>query len=181
MAISKVLAKRFNSFEAEEQWLKEQAECGWRLIDYGREGLFDETKYEFEVDLEARNVHYKIDYVHFKSDADFEDYKELFHESGWELITKNKDYDKQIFISKSNKEIFSDNLSLIKRQQRRRSGVMLSFTIFSMTAIIAAITSYFTNYDWLKSVTLIFILLTLNRLYTLYKYSKKIRHYKNIG
>ena len=88
MAITKTRGKKFRSFEAEEQWLNEQAESGWRLIDYRNNELLG-SRYIFEVDLSVKGKHYRIDFRTLKNNEEFEDYIELYHEAGWDLIAKN--------------------------------------------------------------------------------------------
>ncbi|MGN7476250.1 DUF2812 domain-containing protein [Solibacillus silvestris] len=105
MAFTRTLSKKFNSFEDEEHWLNELAQSGWRLVDYSKGGLA-ENHYHFHVDLDAKNMHYKIDYRTIKNREEFDDYKELFHETGWELIAKNHSYLKYIFISAEGRKFF---------------------------------------------------------------------------
>ena len=154
MPITKTISKKFSSFEKEEQWLNELAECGWRLIDYGRDG-FEELRYTFEVDLEARNMRYKIDFRTLKDEAEFDDYKELFSEADWTLIAKDHHYSKYIFISASAEDIFSDTNSLIERELRRRNMSMMLAMPFSIISVIMLIMYAVFRYDWLMTSTIL--------------------------
>lgn len=154
LPITKTISKKFASFEKEEQWLNELAECGWRLIDYGRDG-FEALHYTFEVDLEARNMRYKIDFRTLKDEAEFDDYKELFSEADWTLIAKDHHYSKYIFISNSAKDIFSDTNSLIERELRRRNFSWIYVITFSSISVIMLILYAVFRYDWLMTSTIL--------------------------
>lgn len=180
MAITRTLNKRFNSFEAEEQWLNELAQSGWRLVDYGKEELSD-NRYEFQVDLEAKHMRYNIDYRTLKNKEEFEDYKEIFRETGWELISKNHQYIKHIFISSEGHDIFSDQLSLIDRERRRRNTIRLYVIIFSIAAIITLIAKLFLfPHEFLNVLIIFYTVLAVKYSYTFYKSHKKIRQLQHL-
>ncbi|MEK4129648.1 DUF2812 domain-containing protein [Solibacillus sp. FSL W8-0474] len=174
MAITRTLNKRFNSFEAEEQWLNELAQSGWRLVDYDKKEI-GENYYVFQVDLDAVKMRYKIDFRSLKDKEEFDDYKELFHEAGWELIAKNHYYMKHIFISNEGKDIYSDQLSLIDRERRRRN--IMSFYVIGFTAAVigAYIATFYFDYDWLNALIIMGIPVVIWYSYGLYKFHKKVR------
>ena len=123
-------------FEAEERWLNEQAESGWRLIDYSYNEVLG-SRYTFEVDLSAKEMRYKVDFRTLKNNEEFEDYIELYHEAGWDLIAKNYRYHKFIFISEEAKEIFTDSTSLIERERNRRKFVSIYAIYFGLSAFLS--------------------------------------------
>lgn len=180
MAITKTLRKRFISFEAEEQWLNELAQSGWRLIDYGNDE-FSDIHYTFEVDLSATEMRYKIDFRRLKNKDEFEDYKELFHEAGWDLIAKNHRYYKYIFISEKADEIFSDTTSLIEREMHRRKIVSIYVIGFGLAAILSFIAMLFKDYDWLIVLFIMYSLVTLRYSFTILKINKSISQLKQLG
>ena len=146
MGMKKVLQKKFTSFEKEEQWLNELASCGWLLVDYSKDD-FSETTYTFEQHKRAKSGHYKIDFVTFRNRADFEDYKALLEESGWDFLAKNEYYAKLILFSTDDKVLFSDQASQIMRDVRkRRAAIRLAITLLILD-VLAALAYLKFDYD----------------------------------
>ena len=138
---------KFKSFDEEEQWLTEQAQKGWRLVSYDSEE-FDDCVYKFVQDEAAKEYRYKIDFREFTSKTDFEDYKELFNETGWTLLSKNRSYVKHIFISTSGEEIFSDQASIIEREVRRYRSAKVNAIGSFVVAVIAAGLLYYFDFEY---------------------------------
>ncbi|GGE71919.1 DUF2812 domain-containing protein [Priestia taiwanensis] len=146
----KKINKKFNSFTEEEQWLQHMLNEGWVLKGYHPEKLqpctyyFDSIQYE-----EQKNRTYKIDYRVFRKEDDFLEYKSIFEDTGWTLLSIDKLYAKHIFYTNqpdANCTIFSDVESYKGREKRKmasaRNMVLVSASFF--------IVSLFTDilYDW---------------------------------
>lgn len=137
MEMQKVLQKKFTSFDAEERWLNELASFGWLLVDYSKDS-FSETTYTFEQQERAKSGHYKIDFVTFRNRADFDDYKALLEESGWDFLAKNEYYAKLILFSTNDKVLFSDQASQIMRDVcKRRAAIRLAVTLLVLGVFAA--------------------------------------------
>ncbi|CAG7640298.1 hypothetical protein PAESOLCIP111_04121 [Paenibacillus solanacearum] len=106
--------KFFTNFDEEEAWLKAMAKQGSRFVKKTSFG------YEFEP-AEPEDAEIRIDYRTFKRQDDFEDYRALFEDSGWDHIAGTKSSGHQYF-KKSGKvggeEIFSDVDSRAGRYKR---------------------------------------------------------------
>ncbi|MDQ0207786.1 DUF2812 domain-containing protein [Alkalicoccobacillus murimartini] len=128
----KTVSKRFSSFEKEEEWLLEMFKKGWKLSKYDSEE-FDESTYSFQLTSETdESIIYRIDYRELKNKEEYDEYKELFNETGWTILSKGKNYTKHIFYTTStNKKdhIFSDSLSLAGREKRKMTHSLLYFII----------------------------------------------------
>jgi hypothetical protein len=138
-AIKKV-TKHFSDFYEEEAWLQSMLSKGWILKSYDSEDVGD-CQYTFErVQSENfTNIIYKIDYRDFNKKVEFEEYKEIFEDSGWTLLSKNKWYSKHIFYTASNNaqsNIFSDQESYRDREKRKMSSLLLSATLAFIGFII---------------------------------------------
>lgn len=180
MAITRTLYKRFKSFEAEEQWLNELAQSGWRLVDYGKEEMSD-NRYEFQVDLEAKHMRYNIDYRTLKNKEEFDDYKEIFHETGWELIAKNHQYLKHIFISSEGHAIFSDQLSRVDRERRRSNTILIFIIVFGIAAIgTLSARLFFIQHEFLNVLIIFYTVLAVKYGYNFFKIKKKIRQLQQL-
>lgn len=138
----KKFTKEFKSFDVEEQWLLEQAQNGWRLVSYSSSEV-NECTYKFVQDSAAKEYRYKIDFREFGNKSDFEDYQELFKETGWTLLSKKNSEGKRIFISNSGAEIFSDQASIIEREIRRCHSDKVYALIYFLVAIISVGLFYF--------------------------------------
>lgn len=139
MGTKKVLDKKFTSFEQEEAWLNKLASHGWLLTHYSDEE-FGATTYMFEQRDEAKRGYYKLDFVAFRNRADFDDYKELMEETGWQMLAKNEHYNKLILFSTENNKLFSDRQSQLLREARKRQAAikltLLSIVLGSIGALI---------------------------------------------
>lgn len=96
--------KFFVDLAKEEQWLNEMAAQGYILA--GKTG----GSYRFESG-EPGSFVLRIDYRAFKHAADFEDYRLLFEDSGWQHIAGTKSSGAQYFLKKTadqSEDIFSD-------------------------------------------------------------------------
>lgn len=180
MAITKTLHKMFSSFEAEEKWLNELAEQGWRLIEYNSNEL-TEASYTFEVDLNAKNMRYKIDFRPIKSKEEFEDYKALFEESGWTSLAKNHRSYKYIFIAEEGREIYSDNSSYIERLQNLRKVNITQLLIFLAGSLFVVALYFIKDYDWVISCAILLTLVELKFIFTIVKCTFSIKKLKQIG
>lgn len=133
--------KHFTNFKKEEEWLQRKLDKGWLLIKYN-EDLEDGTIYTFgEIEKEAqKKLVYKIDFREFDEQEAYDEYIEVFTESGWRSLSKAKD-GKHIFYSTSpnaNKDIFSDVESFKEREMRvmnallRNGFIYLAFLLLSI-------------------------------------------------
>ena len=157
---------KFKSFDEEEQWLMEQAQKGWRLVSYDSEE-FDDCIYKFVQDEAAKEYRYKIDFREFDSKTDFEDYKELFNETGWTLLSKNRSYIKHIFISTSGEEIFSDQASIIEREVRRYRSAKVNAIGSFVTVIVAAGFLYYSDFEYKALSVVVVMFLFTTWMYTI--------------
>jgi len=122
--------------ENEEKWLAEMARQGWGL---SRKTVFG---YEFK-QIRPQDVVIRIDYRSFNTPADFEDYRMLFKDSGWEHIAGTKSSGTQYF-KKTDKEgeprIFSDTASKAARYGRL-SSLWLSLALAYLPLLVSLIYS----------------------------------------
>ncbi len=106
--------KFFFNVDKEEKWLNDQARQGRVLKNKTFGG------YEFEQADHSQAV-IRIDYRIFKTNADFEDYRVLFEDSGWTHISGTKRSGPQYFVTQSadpSMDIFSDVDSKAGRYKR---------------------------------------------------------------
>ena len=122
--------------ENEEKWLIEMAKQGLGL---SRKTVFG---YEFR-QIPPQDTVIRIDYRNFNTPADFEDYRMLFKDSGWEHIAGTKSSGIQYF-KKTDREgetqIFSDTASKAARY-RRLSSLWLSLALAYLPLLISLIYS----------------------------------------
>ena len=142
----KKISKKFDSFEAEEKWLMELAQEGWRLVSYDTAEL-GACRYKFIEDPAASQYRYQIDYRDFNSKSAYEEYKNLFDETGWTSLSKNFFYSKHIFISTSKSEIFSDRMSRLERDINRYHSAKIFIALFMLQAIITGGLYYYFNFE----------------------------------
>ena len=123
--------KFFFNLDKEEKWLNEKSNEGWELYDKKMEYKFRKTAYFPTI---------KIDYRTFKSKNDFQDYKTLFQDSGWEHIIGSKTSGKQYFKTterNASTDICSDNFSKAGRYQRMaRVWVSLALSYIPLTVVL---------------------------------------------
>ena len=134
--------KSFADFEKEERWLQAKVNEGWLLVRYHGD-IEEGTYYTFEkVDLATqRNRVYKIDFREFDAKEEYEEYIEMFTESGWTPIS-TKNNSKHIFYSESQnaiQHIFSDKESYKDREKRMIQSALKNTVIYFGFLIISII------------------------------------------
>lgn len=137
--------KKFSNFTDEEQWIQSMLQDGWILKSYDLEDE-DGNIYVFEPiqNNEQKNLIYKIDYREFNKKEDFLEYKSIFENSGWTVLSRNKGYSKHIFYTKlqnPNRDIFSDTESYRGREKRKMHSSLIS-AITSFVGFIILIILY---------------------------------------
>ncbi|WP_332633728.1 DUF2812 domain-containing protein [Halalkalibacter flavus] len=139
--------KKFTNFADEERWLQNMLQDGWILEKYGYEDE-DGCTYVFKPieNKEQQNIIYKIDYREFDKKEDFLEYKAIFEDDGWTVLSKNKWYSKHIFCAESrssNLDIFSDTESYKGREKRKIHNSLISaitgFVGFTILTILYGI------------------------------------------
>lgn len=120
-----------DDFEKEEEYLREMSLKGWHVLSVTRPGVYTFVKGE------QKEYFYKLDYK--SNQEDFETYKQLFIDAGWEYVIefnglyKGKwHYFRKEFIDGEIPDIFSDNESKIELYKRVKNtwaflGVFLFF------------------------------------------------------
>lgn len=139
----KKVYKNFYNFTEEELWLQNMWEDGWVLKQYSVENE-DGCKYIFAPAENEVHLTYKIDFREFKGKEEFEEYKEIFEDAGWTLLSPNKQYSKHILYADSTNSqtaIFSDQASYIEREKRRMSS-SLSHALSGFLILAASIILY---------------------------------------
>ncbi|MDW0117465.1 DUF2812 domain-containing protein [Sporosarcina thermotolerans] len=143
----KKVTKRFSNFSKEELWLQSMLNEGWILKSYDSEDM-DDCQYVFErIQYEEhKNITYKIDYRELKK-GEYEEYKGIFTDAGWTLLSKNSWYSKHIFYTTSSNpqsDIFSDQDSYREREKRRMSSSLVYIIIssFMFAVLIVLYTIY---------------------------------------
>lgn len=137
--------KDFMNFNKEEEWLQKRLNEGWLLIKYN-DNVDEGTIYTFErVSNESqKQIVFKIDFREFDQLDEYDDYIDMFSESGWNSLSK-KENGKHIFFTRSNnanKHIFSDTESFKAREKRmiqsslRNGMIYFGFLILSILIYI---------------------------------------------
>ncbi|MDR2547252.1 MAG: DUF2812 domain-containing protein [Lachnospiraceae bacterium] len=134
--------KFFIDFHKEEQWLVKMAAQGWQLKKQG-------PVYTFESAAPEQPT-IKIDYRHFKKQADFIEYRSLFEDSGWQHISGTKHSGNQYFKRKGayDDDIFSDTASRAGRY-KRLADMMLSIFILFLPIVFISISKGTLGIDYL--------------------------------
>ena len=125
--------KIFLRFDKEEAWLEQMARKGWLLT---QTGIFRDFR---RITPEEKTI--RIDYRIFKSRQDFNEYRTLFADSGWQHLAGTKSSGAQYFLKSgadSTEDIFSDQLSQAGRY-RRVSEMYLCTTMSLVSLLIAMI------------------------------------------
>ena len=143
-ALKKVI-KKFSDFSQEEQWLQRMLNEGWILKSYDSEDV-DDCQYVFKrVQSEnQKNIIYKIDFREFNQKGEFEEYKDIFEDAGWTLLSKDSWYSKHILYTTSTNpqiDIFSDQESYRERE-RRKMSTSLIYIILSIIMFVVLIVLY---------------------------------------
>ncbi|MGZ0712931.1 DUF2812 domain-containing protein (plasmid) [Coraliomargarita sp. W4R53] len=105
--------KVFCDFDKEEAWLNRQVGEGWLVSKVG-------FRYTF-APIEPGAVVVRIDYRPRMSATDFDDYRNLFWDAGWQHIAGSATNGNQYFASSApnpSAEIFSDAISKAQRYLR---------------------------------------------------------------
>lgn len=126
--------KYFMDFSKEEHWLGKMAADGLKLVEKSNWG-----GYVFVEGGQPEDM-YRIDYHRFKSKADFEDYRALFEDSGWRLVSGTWQSGFQYFIrinDAAGSDIFSDAPSRAGRY-KRLAAMWLSMSVV-FTPLLAAL------------------------------------------
>lgn len=129
--------KIFADFSKEEQYLNDMAKKGYIFKKHSMLGF-----YHF-LTGEMQDLKYSVDYRTFKKKKDFEDYKVMFEDFGWEHIYGTKNGGNQYFLPKnknSNLEIFSNEESATLRYKKfyQKCIVSITITIIYFTAVLAS-------------------------------------------
>lgn len=144
---NKKIHKNFMNFNEEETWLQKQLEEGWMLDRYSND--FEEgTYYTFRkiMEYERKRWIFKVDFREFDEQEEYDDYIDVFKESGWSTFSK-KGYSKHIFYTNANnpnQDIFSDVDSYIEREKRVMHASFKNGIIFT-GFLIASIVLYLLN------------------------------------
>jgi hypothetical protein len=121
-------------------------------------------------------MRYKTDFRTFKNKVEFEDYKVINYEAGWDLVAKNYRNHKFIFISKEGNEIFNDCESLIDREKNRRKFVSNYAIYFGLIALLSLLVIFIKGYNSLISPTIIVLLLVLQQAIIILKCNQAIKN-----
>lgn len=152
--------KLFSSYLEEEKWLNEQSKLGWKLVKKG-------ICYTFRKNPQQELV-YAVDYRIFKNKVDYQDYLNLFQDSGWIHVTGSKDSGEHYFSAApkqgSSVSIFSDRKSSINRYKKKAMhhfqlvSVLLCYLlafqilkIFDLKMLIEPSRAFLTSGLWKKS------------------------------
>jgi len=126
----KKVFKLFVDFDKEEDWLNHMAAEGHLVRKAG-------PLYSF-TPIAPGSAVVRIDYRPSMSAADFDDYKSLFSDAGWQHLSGSRTSGNQYFAStggRGNDEIFSEAGSKAQRY-RRALGVNASLTISFLVVLI---------------------------------------------
>ncbi len=127
----------FIDFEKEEQWLNGMAGQGQEFT--GR-NMF--SGYSFCRSEPVEKI-IRIDYRTFTKSEDFQDYRQLFEDSGWRHISGTKNSGVQYFVrtgDSADDEIFSDRASKAGRY-KRLSNMWLTFAASYLPIMVAILSS----------------------------------------
>lgn len=149
--------KIFVDMDKEETYLRSMAKAGYMLKSYNSLGF-----YTFEPG-KPQELHYKIDYRVFKNKRAFQQYRQLFQDSGWIHVCGSSYSGGQYFLPSNNNsysaEIFSDLESKAARFKRLSNQCMFAFIItlcylaafFSMNGFNFSKLGYLTPGLWEKT------------------------------
>lgn len=121
-------------FEKEEEFLNSMAQKGYHLKKYNSLGV-----YTF-LQAEPEPLRYRIDYRVFSSNAQFEQYRTLFQDAGWEHVYGTRRSGAQYFLPVPGKaqteDIFSDSESKAGRYQRFAAQSLSSLVLMIVWLIV---------------------------------------------
>ncbi|MFC2029667.1 DUF2812 domain-containing protein [Chloroflexota bacterium] len=115
--------------EKEEAWLQQMAQQGWHLSSVAP------LVYTF-VCGDPRDDVYRLDYL--TSKADYEEYKQLFQDAGWELVGEMLSWQyfrKQASAGGSN-EIYTDAESKVERYRRVLAYLLILQPVYVIWLVI---------------------------------------------
>jgi hypothetical protein len=124
--------KMFVDFDREEAWLNRKAGEGWLIVKAG-------LVYTF-APIEPGSAVVRVDYRPTMGTADFDDYRNLFWDAGWQHVAGSRGSGAQYFASFSgdtNADIFSDATS--KAQRYRKAMAMTSVLLLPFFIITVAL------------------------------------------
>ena len=124
--------KIFVDFDKEEVWLNRRAAEGWLVVKAG-------LLYTF-APIDAGSAVVRVDYRPSMSAADFDDYRNLFWDAGWQHVAGSRWSGAQYFASftgDANADIFSDPSS--KAQRYRRAMTITLALLLPFLAITIAL------------------------------------------
>ncbi|MBU5426276.1 DUF2812 domain-containing protein [Tissierella pigra] len=131
--------KLFSSYSAEEKWLNEQSNLGWKLV---KKKLF----YTFHKNTQNSSV-YAVDYRIFKNKDSYQDYLNLFQDSGWIHVAGSRLSGEQYFISLLNEDkdvsIFSDRESSQYRYKKKMINSIQGIGYLLTYLVVAILYGYF--------------------------------------
>lgn len=131
--------KLFSSYSAEEKWLNEQSNLGWKLV---KKKLF----YTFHKNTQNSLV-YAVDYRIFKNKDSYQDYLNLFQDSGWIHVAGSRLSGEQYFISLLNEDkdvsIFSDRESSQYRYKKKMINSIQGIGYLLTYLVVAILYGYF--------------------------------------
>ena len=109
--------------EKEEAWLRQMAQQGWHLTSVAP------LVYTF-VRGDPRDDVYRLDYLVSKDD--YEEYKQLFHDAGWELVGEMMgwQYFRKPASADGPNEIYTDAESKVERYRRVLAYLIIFLPIY---------------------------------------------------
>ena len=126
--------KLIADFEKEEQFLNDMSNKGYRLKKYNSLGMYSFTE------IEPQNSNYRVDYRKFKNKSQFDEYRILFQDAGWEYVYGTHRSGSQYFLPISGEaqtdDIFSDEESKSDRYKRFSAQCFSSMALMLVWFII---------------------------------------------
>lgn len=126
--------RSFLDFEKEERWLNEMAAAGWLLHKHS-------LSYRFRA-IEPGSAVVRVDYRdRVMSSAEFDAYRTLFADSGWQHVYGSRWGGSQYFATTADDpdaDIFSDVPSRLERYRRSlatRGGMAISFLVLGFVLL----------------------------------------------
>jgi hypothetical protein len=115
--------------QKEEAWLRQMAQQGWHLTSVVP------LVYTF-VRGDPRDDVYRLDYL--ASKADYDEYKQLFQDAGWELVGEmmSWQYFRKAASADGPNEIYTDAESKVERYRRVLGYLIIFLPIYLMWLVI---------------------------------------------
>lgn len=138
--------KIFVEFEKEEKYLNDMAKKGYRLKKYSAFGF-----YHF-IEDEPRDLNYHVDYRRFNKKVEFENYKSMFEDAGWQHVYGTRYSYNQYFLPKEgNKDdhIFSTIESKAERYERAFNAFIVVSIMSFLYFFISFKLDYFSTFGFL--------------------------------